>query len=34
LRLLFNEAEHVNLRVDLGFGPSTNGLYFGLEEAF
>jgi outer membrane protein assembly factor BamA len=34
LRLLFNEAEHVNLRVDLGFGPNTNGLYFGLEEAF
>jgi outer membrane protein assembly factor BamA len=34
LRLLFNEAEHVNLRVDLGFGPSTNGVYFGLEEAF
>ena len=34
LRVLFNEAEHVNLRVDLGFGRNTNGLYFGLEEAF
>jgi len=34
LRVLFNEAEHVNLRVDLGFGRDTNGLYFGLEEAF
>ena len=34
LRLIFNEAEKVNLRVDLGFGSESNGVYFGLEEAF
>jgi len=34
LRLLFNEKEGVNLRMDLGFGTDTNGTYFALEEAF
>jgi outer membrane protein assembly factor BamA len=34
LRVLFNQAENVNLRVDMGFGNDTNGVYFGLEEAF
>jgi hypothetical protein len=34
LRLLFNRAERVNLRVDFGVGKSTTGLYFQLEEAF
>jgi outer membrane protein assembly factor BamA len=34
LRFLFNKAEKVNLRMDLGFGKDTNGIYFGLEEAF
>jgi outer membrane protein assembly factor BamA len=34
LRVLFNEKEKVNLRIDLGFGPDTNGTYFALEEAF
>jgi hypothetical protein len=35
LRLMFNEAEKVNLRVDFGMGSGGNaGLYFGIEEAF
>ncbi len=36
LRYLFNADEHVNIRVDLGFGKndSTTGVYFGVEEAF
>jgi hypothetical protein len=34
IRFKFNEAEKVNLRVDMGFGQGTSGLYFGIEEAF
>jgi len=34
LRFLFNEEEKINLRVDFGFGKDTNGIYFGMEEAF
>jgi outer membrane protein assembly factor BamA len=34
LRVLFNKAEKVNLRADIGFGRGTSGVYFGLEEAF
>jgi len=34
LRFLFDEGEHLNLRMDLGFGENTSGLYFSLEEAF
>jgi outer membrane protein assembly factor BamA len=34
LRVLFNKAERVNLRIDLGIGKHTTGLYFQLEEAF
>lgn len=34
LRVLFNRAERINLRVDLGIGKSTSGVYFQLEEAF
>lgn len=34
LRFVFNKAEHINLRMDIGFGRDTNGVYFGLEEAF
>ena len=34
LRFAFNKDEKVNLRMDIGFGRSTNGVYFGLEEAF
>jgi len=34
LRYLFNKKEHVNLRVDFGVGNNSNGVYFGLEEAF
>jgi len=34
LRFLFDTAQHINLRVDLGFGKDSNGIYFGLEEAF
>jgi len=33
-RFLFNKAENVNLRADVGFGRETSGVYFGLEEAF
>ncbi|MDH4044165.1 MAG: outer membrane protein assembly factor [Gemmatimonadota bacterium] len=34
LRVAFNQAEKVNLRVDFGFGKKTSGVYFQLEEAF
>jgi outer membrane protein assembly factor BamA len=34
LRVAFNQAEKVNLRVDFGFGRNTSGVYFQLEEAF
>ena len=34
LRVKFNQAEKVNLRVDYGRGKDTSGIYFGLEEAF
>ena len=34
LRFLFDKDQGINLRVDLGFGRGSNGLYFGLEEAF
>jgi len=34
LRFLFNEEEKINLRMDIGFGKDTNGIYFGMEEAF
>jgi outer membrane protein assembly factor BamA len=34
LRFLFNKEEKINLRVDLGLGKDTSGLYFGIEEAF
>jgi outer membrane protein assembly factor BamA len=34
LRFAFNQAERVNLRVDLGIGKHTTGVYFQLEEAF
>jgi outer membrane protein assembly factor BamA len=34
LRFLFNEKEKINLRCDIGFGEDTNGIYFGIEEAF
>jgi outer membrane protein assembly factor BamA len=34
LRFVFNEKESVNLRMDIGFGEDTDGVYFGVEEAF
>ena len=34
LRFLFNEEEKINLRMDIAFGKNTNGIYFGMEEAF
>jgi hypothetical protein len=34
LRFLFNEEQNINLRMDIGFGKETNGVYFGIEEAF
>jgi outer membrane translocation and assembly module TamA len=34
LRFLFNKEENVNIRMDIGFGKDTNGIYFGVEEAF
>ena len=34
LRFKFNEAEKVNIRMDIGFGKGTSGVYFGMEEAF
>lgn len=35
LRFLFNKAQKINLRADIGFGRDGNsGVYFGIEEAF
>jgi outer membrane translocation and assembly module TamA len=34
LRFKFNTRENVNLRMDLGFGDNTDGIYFGVQEAF
>lgn len=34
LRFLFNKEENVNIRMDIGFGKDTIGIYFGVEEAF
>ena len=34
LRFRFNQAEKVNLRMDIGWGRDTKGVYFQLEEAF
>lgn len=34
LRFKFNQAEKVNIRMDIGFGRGTSGIYFGMEEAF
>lgn len=34
LRFLFNKEQKINLRMDIGFGKDTNGIYFGIEEAF
>jgi outer membrane protein assembly factor BamA len=34
LRIKFNQAEKVNLRIDYGRGKDTSGIYFGIEEVF
>ncbi len=34
LRYLFSDDEKINLRADFAFGNGTNGIYFGIEEAF
>ncbi len=34
LRILFNEAEGLNLRADVGFGEGTSGFYLGIGEVF
>jgi len=34
LRFVFDEEEQINLRMDIGFGNNTDGVYFSLEEAF
>lgn len=34
LRVVFDKKEKINMRMDLGFGKNTNGIYFSLEEAF
>jgi outer membrane protein assembly factor BamA len=34
LRFVFDKEEKVNVRMDLGFGKKTSGIYFALEEAF
>ncbi len=34
LRFVFNQKQRINLRMDMGFGHNTNGVYFSLEEAF
>jgi hypothetical protein len=34
LRYMMDEAEKLNLRVDVGFGKGTMGVYFSIEEAF
>ena len=34
LRYVFDEKEKLNVRMDIGFGKGTSGIYFSLEEAF
>ena len=34
LRFLFNKEQKINIRMDIGFGRDTNGVYFGIQEAF
>jgi hypothetical protein len=34
LRFSLNSDEHLNLRLDAGFGPGTYGFYFTAKEAF
>jgi outer membrane protein assembly factor BamA len=34
IRVRLSQADRVNLRVDLGFGPGESGVYFALGEAF
>lgn len=34
LRFVFDEENRINLRMDIGFGKNTSGVYFGLDEAF
>ena len=34
LRYAFDEKENLNVRMDIGFGKNTSGVYFSLEEAF
>ena len=34
IRFLFNKEQKINLRVDLGLGKNTSGIYFSIEEAF
>ncbi|TRX54286.1 BamA/TamA family outer membrane protein [Fulvivirga sp. M361] len=34
LRLMINEKDRLNVRVDYGIGKDTSGLYFGLSESF
>ena len=33
-RYVFDFEERLTLRADLAFGKNTNGVYFGIEEAF
>jgi len=33
-RFVFDQDEKINVRMDLGFGKNTDGIYFALEEAF
>jgi hypothetical protein len=34
LRFVFYEKERLNVRMDLGFGKDTDGVYFSSEEEF
>ncbi|NOX18728.1 MAG: BamA/TamA family outer membrane protein [Chlorobi bacterium] len=34
IRFRLDEQEKINLRLDIGFGKNTNGVYFQVEEAF
>ena len=34
LRFVFDEEERINVRMDIGLGKNTSGIYFGLDEAF
>ena len=34
LRFRLDEQEKINIRLDIGFGKNTNGVYFQVEEAF